>query len=105
MRLKKIEVLKAAVEKQEYIAKYFPELKSESLAHLWMKCIYQGQIVLLENDKAEIQKEFNYIKDIIQKYPIENKSEITLKQRIWISAFGIKQKAICRIRNYMKIGF
>ena len=70
-----------------------------------MKCIYQGQIVLLENDKAEIQKEFKYIKDIIQKYPIENKSKITPKQRIWIAAFGLKQKAVCRIRNYMKIGF
>ena len=102
---KKIEALKAAVEKQEYIVKYFPELESESLVHLWMKCIYQGQIVLLENDKAEIQKEFKYIKDIIQKYPIENKSKITPKQRIWIAAFGLKQKAVCRIRNYMKIGF
>lgn len=102
---KKIEALKAAVEKQEYIVKYFPELESESLVHLWMKCIYQGQIVLLENDKEEIQKEFKYIKDIIQKYPIKNKSKITLKQRIWIAAFGLKQKAVCRIRNYMKIGF
>lgn len=102
---KKIEALKATVEKQEYIAKNFPELKSESLVHLWMKCIYQGQIVLLENDKEEIQKEFKYIKDIIQEYPIENKSGITLKQRIWIAAFGIKQKAVCRIRNWMKIGF
>lgn len=102
---KKIEALKAAVEKQEYIVKYFPELESEGLVHLWMKCIYQGQIVLLENDKEEIQKEFKYIKDIIQKYPIKNKSEITLKQRIWIAAFGLKQKAVCRIRNYMKIGF
>lgn len=102
---KKIEALKAAVEKQEYIVKYFPELESESLVHLWMKCIYQGQTVLLENDKAEIQKEFKYIKDIIQKYPIENKSKITPKQRIWIAAFGLKQKAVCRIRNYMKIGF
>lgn len=101
----KMQALEATVEKHMYIKKNFPQLLQESSYHLWMKCIYQGQIVIQEKNVKEIKKEFDYIKKIIRKYPVQNKSILTVKQRLWIDLFKINPKFVCIMRNCLNIGF
>lgn len=102
---KRLQAVDAKSERHEYISKKFPSLEKESCCNLWFTCIYQGQLILRFLEIREQKKAFNYLDNILLKYPSDNKIDIiSSKQKIWLKLAKISLRSVCYLRNFLKIG-
>jgi hypothetical protein len=100
----RLRAVDAKAKRHDYIIDRFPDLVGESLKNLWFTCLYQGQLALDEPDQKIRQKCFDYITDIIAKYPIQI-TGCSLKEKIWLYMAKVSFKGTCAIRRLLKIGY
>ena len=58
--VQRFQALEAKLQRHEYICKYMPVLKNESICNIWFTCLYQGQLLLINSNK-DIWKELTEI--------------------------------------------
>ena len=99
--VRRFQALEAKLQRHEYICKYMPALKNESICNIWFTCLYQGQLLLINSNK-DIWKELT---EILKKYPIRNYlNSMSGKEKIWLSMADKSFYWTCYIRNLFKIG-
>lgn len=99
--VQRFQALEAKLQRHEYICKYMPVLKKESICNIWVTCLYQGQLLLINSNK-DIWKELT---EILKKYPIRNYlNSMSGKEKIWMSLADKSFYWTCYIRNLFKIG-
>lgn len=99
--VRRFQALEAKLQRHEYICKYMPALKNESICNIWFTCLYQGQLLLINSNK-DIWKELT---EILKKYPIRNYlNSMSGKEKIWMSLADKSFYWTCYIRNLFKIG-
>ena len=99
--VRRFQALEAKLQRHEYICKYMPVLKNESICNIWFTCLYQGQLLLINSNK-DIWKELT---EILKKYPIRNYlNSMSGKEKIWLSMADKSFYWTCYIRNLFKIG-
>ena len=99
--VRRFQALEAKLQRHEYICKYMPALKNESICNIWFTCLYQGQLLLINSNK-DIWKELT---EILKKYPIRNYlNSMSGKEKIWLSMAVKSFYWTCYIRNLFKIG-
>ena len=99
--VQRFQALEAKLQRHEYICKYMPVLKKESICNIWVTCLYQGQLLLINSNK-DIWKELT---EILKKYPIRNYlNSMSGKEKIWLSMADKSFYWTCYIRNLFKIG-
>lgn len=99
--VQRFQALEAKLQRHEYICKYMPVLKKESICNIWVTCLYQGQLLLINSNK-DIWKELT---EILKKYPIKNYlNSMSGKEKIWMSLADKSFYWTCYIRNLFKIG-
>ena len=101
---KRLQAVDAKVQRHEYIQAAFPELAELSLRNLWLTCIYQGQMSLMEMDKCTAIQVLDFLTDVLEKHPHEN-SRGSMKEKVWLTMAHISFPATCKLRNVLKIGF
>lgn len=104
--INRLDGLEAKLQRQNYIERFFPNLKNEAKVNLFSTCIYNGQMTLKylygEEKEAALRKI-----DIIQKKSCPKKSElcnVRLKERIWFELARLSFWNLCRIRNALGKG-
>lgn len=99
--VRRFQALEAKLQRHEYICKYMPALKNESICNIWFTCLYQGQLLLINSNK-DIWKELT---EILKKHPIRNYlNSMSGKEKIWLSMADKSFYWTCYIRNLFKIG-
>lgn len=99
--VRRFQALEAKLQRHEYICKYMPALKNESICNIWFTCLYQGQLLLINSNK-DIWKELT---EILKKYPIRNYlNSMSGKEKIWLRMADKSFYWTCYIRNLFKIG-
>ena len=103
---KRLQALEAKVQRHDYICEYFPKLLENSLSNLWFSCIYQSQFALRFMGKREKKEALSYVKEILNKYPINSclKLDIKFTEKIWLGMAECSFLFTCLIRNILKIG-
>ncbi|MFQ7311614.1 MAG: glycosyltransferase [Sellimonas sp.] len=102
----RLQALEAKTKRHDYICYHFPELLGKSLNNLWFSCIYQGQFVLRFMKRQERKEALNYIKKVLNKYPVDahTKSGIRLTEKLWLNMAEFSFVFTCFLRNVLKIG-
>lgn len=106
--LKRLNVMDAICQRQEYFASAFPELLGEGVISIWGTCLYHGQQILINlGDSKQINELFIEFRKIMKRYPMKRKyfRNIKFTHKIWFILEGISLKATCVLRNQLKIGF
>ncbi len=100
---KRLQAVEAKELRHCYIERNFPTLTEISLKDLWFTCIYQGQLSLREMDKADAKKALNFLQSVLMTHPCQV-SSYTGKEKLWLSMARVSLKAVCSLRNALKIG-
>lgn len=104
--LKRLDALEAKALRQKYIDKYYPELSLIAKVNFMQSCVYSGQMSLLYLDNIERTKAMSTIKEyfnhICDKKCILN---ISSKQKIWYMLAVVNLTLVCKMRNFLRIGF
>lgn len=104
--LKRLDALEAKSERQQYIDEKFPELSLVSRVNMIQSCLYSGQMSLLYLNQEEMKQAVanicSYFK--VAANDIEN-LPISMTYKIWVNMAKINFVAVCKIRNWLKIGF
>lgn len=101
--LKRCQALEAKIQRHEYICKYMPALKQESISNLWFTCLYQGQLLLRKSNKDKVVWE--RLNGTLMKYPVRTYlNSMTGKEKRWLRMASQSFYWTCWIRNFMKIG-
>lgn len=101
--LKRLDAVKAKVQRCAYIQERFPALSPLAIKDLWFTCIYQGQLALRALNKAEAEKILTYFENLVETHPFQME-ECSLKERLWLNMAKSSLAVACRIRNALKIG-
>ncbi len=100
----RLQAVEAKEERHKYILEHFPSLSSASLKNLWFTCIYQGQLALSSMSKDEKKKAFDYLSSVLSRYPIKEKNDFSVKEKLWLFLAEKSLKKTCGLRNFLKIG-
>lgn len=98
-----LQAIKAKELRYDYICAHFPELKQLSLINLWFTCIYIGQKVLQESEKANRNNTFKNLNKILTEHPITLSSDMG-KNAVWLFIAKHSLKSVCLLRNLLRIG-
>ena len=101
--LKRLDAVEAKVQRCAYIQERFPELSPLAIKDLWFTCIYQGQLALRAQDKAEAEKILTNFENIMETHPFQMEG-CNMKERLWFNMAKSSLIAACRVRNALKIG-
>ena len=102
----RLQAVDAKCQRLELIKEQFPELLSSARINLWGTCVYLGQMSLLHMDKAERTLAFNKLQAVCAQYPLtrEDKQGRPFKRYVWAALSDISFIAVCKLRNFLKIG-
>lgn len=103
--LKRLDVLDAKIERNKFLAEKYPIFVSIGNDDLYGACRYAMQMSLKylnSNDKKYAIKKIEKILDNIPKQSI---GYYTKSEKIWFVLYKINFVAMCKIRNFLKIGF
>lgn len=104
--LKRLDALEAKRERQRYIDEIYPELSSISRINMIQSCMYSGQMTLLHLNQEEIKQAVKVIRLYFKDAANDTVSlPISKTYKIWISMAKINFIAVCKLRNWLKIGF
>lgn len=100
----RLQAVEAKVQRQAYVERKFPALTALNLRNLWFSCLYQGQLALREMDQIEAKQVVHYLSMVLNKYPMNDLTGCTAKERFWLLLAEISFDMTCRLRNWMKVG-
>lgn len=105
--IRRLDVLEAKLERQNYIDQRFPALSNLALVNLIQTCIYSGQMTLLyiteyNERKYALMRIVFYFNISIKRL---KKYSLSFKYRVWINLAKMSFVMTCKIRNILKIGF
>lgn len=101
--LKRLDAVEAKVQRCAYIQERFPALSPLAIKDLWFTCIYQGQLALRAQDKAEAEKILTNFENIMETHPFQMEG-CNMKERLLFNMAKSSLIAACRVRNALKIG-
>lgn len=101
--LKRLDAVEAKVQRCAYIQERFPALSPLAIKDLWFTCIYQGQLALRAQDKAEAEKILTNFENIMETHPFQMEG-CNMKERLCFNMAKSSLIAACRVRNALKIG-
>lgn len=104
--MKRLDAVEAVCRRYKYFREDCPELADLALTAIWNTCIYHGQMALKYLKKEDASRVFAYLKSVLEQYPIrrENYAAIKITHRLWLDLAGISLGAVCRVKNFLKIG-
>lgn len=104
---KRLDVLEAKMERQQYIEKNFPALSLIARMNLIQSCMYSGQMVILHMNGPERDKAFEKVQLYFKKAVVDSSKNLAIpaKQKVWIFLAMISFTFACKLRNALKIGF
>lgn len=105
--LRRLDTLDAKMERQDYMDKHYPKLKSISKINLFATCIYNGQMTLKYLEGTERREAISKI-DLIQKNSSPKKNELDFllgSQKKWIQMARWNFWITCRIKIIFGKGF
>ena len=104
--LKRLDAVEAAERRYEYLKREFPSLERAAKLAVVRKCIYHGQMAMKYLPKDQREKAFAFLDNVKKRFPITQKdlAGMKLSHRCWIQISGISLKAVCRVKNALRIG-
>ena len=105
--LKRLDALEAKMRRQKYIEQEYPSLRDIAKNNLFVSCISQGQMSLMELKGEQLFKAKKYINAIVKQIKpsvIIKKSE-SLGSKIWICGAKISFWGTCWLKNILRKGF
>ena len=102
--LKRLDALEAKMRRQKYIEQEYPSLRDIAKNNLFVSCIYQGQMSLMELKGEQLFKAKKYINAIVKQIKpsvIIKKSE-SLGSKIWICGAKISFWGTCWLKNILR---
>ena len=105
--LKRLDALEAKMKRQEYIEQEYPSLRDIAKNNLFVSCIYQGQMSLMELKGDQLFKAKKYINTIVKqiKPSVRIKKNESLGNKIWICGAKISFWGTCWLKNILRKGF
>ena len=102
---RRMEAIEAKTQRHQYLLEHFPALAGESLKNLWFTCLYQAQLALREQDRAEAAQSITYIRQVLSRHPLNGCRMVSsVKEKIWLYSAALSLKTTCQLRNMLKIG-
>lgn len=101
--LQRLRAVEAKMQRHAYIQEQFPNLARESAKNLWFTCLYQGQLIMHQEDQKEKLRVIAYLKEILRTCSVKMNG-CTLKEKIWLLITKVSFVGACCIRNLLKIG-
>lgn len=104
--LRRLEAIKAQVEKQHYLQEKFPDLLIENKIRIWSLGMYSCQMILKYGSHEDICKTFKYVKQIFRDIPLQINEIKMIKNSLKYFIVPAKYllKLTCKIRNIIGIG-
>lgn len=101
--LKRLDAVKAKVQRCEYIQEQFPEISALATKNLWFTCIYHGQLALQGLDEKAVTQVLTFLQGVLKSNPVVT-GVCTCKERIWLRMTRLDLRMTCRLRTWLRIG-
>lgn len=105
--IKRLDAIEAKCLRHRLVTKQLSTLSNESLKSIWRICIYQGQSFLnSRHNRADMAHIFQILTSTLEHHPLPRKrpKEISPKEWLWFNFSKLSLKAVCMMRNLLKIG-
>ena len=105
--LKRLDALEAKTQRQQYLERCFPELRTDAKISLYFSCVYAGQMALKYIPKQELQTAKERINQYVNLCQLQNDevSALTGGSKLWYQILRRNFWLGCRLRNLTKRGF
>lgn len=96
----------ARAQRHKFIADRFPALVPISLCNLWFSCMGLAQIILKEKRSERDNETLKSVKSILKENPLSYRilKDMSVKNRLWLTAEGFSLELTSKIRNFLKKG-
>lgn len=105
--LKRLDAMEAIEKRYLYLAENFPELERDARLSIIRACIFHGQMALRFLPKQQTALAMEKLSSMIKRYPF-SQADIAnekLSHRIWFRLAASSLETVCRIKNWLDVGF
>ena len=102
----RFQAIEAKVERLAFLEREFPGIASQARIDLLFACLYQGQLAILDDDKAAAREVIALLKSTIKTHPLyaADKKQMKHTHRIWAFMGERAFTLTCGIRNAIGVG-